>query len=42
FTEPGGGVRWRDGDGALLYLDDDHLTEAGARLIIGELARLLE
>ncbi len=42
FTEPSGGVRWRDGDGALLYLDDDHLTQAGARLIIGELARLLE
>lgn len=42
FTMPGGAVRWRTAENVLLYLDDDHITEEGARLIIRELAPMLD
>lgn len=32
FTPIGAAIRWRTQDNVLLYLDDDHLTEEGARL----------
>jgi len=41
FTLPDGGIRWRSDSGALLYLDDDHLTEEGCRSIVRELAGVL-
>ena len=42
FTLTSGGIRWRSAEKALLYLDDDHITEDGARLIVRELAPILK
>ena len=42
FTLPNGGIRWRSAENALLYLDDDHITEEGAKLIVRELAPILK
>lgn len=42
FTLPSGAIRWRTAENALLYLDDDHITEDGAQLIIRELALILK
>jgi peptidoglycan/LPS O-acetylase OafA/YrhL len=42
FTLPNGSIRWRSAENALLYLDDDHITEEGAKLIVRELAPILK
>jgi hypothetical protein len=42
FTAADGTIRWRTAENALLYLDDDHITEEGAQLIIRELTPLLK
>ena len=42
FTLPSGGIRWRSAENALLYLDDDHITEEGAKLIVSELVPVLK
>jgi peptidoglycan/LPS O-acetylase OafA/YrhL len=42
FTAADGTIRWRTPGNDLLYLDDDHITEEGAQLIVRELAPLLK
>ena len=42
FTLTGGAIRWRTSENILLYLDDDHITEEGAQLIIRELEPILK
>jgi hypothetical protein len=42
FTSADGTIRWRTPGNNLLYLDDDHITEEGAKLIVRELAPFLK
>lgn len=42
FTLPSGAIRWRTVEDALLYLDNDHITEYGAQLILRELTPILK
>jgi lysophospholipase L1-like esterase len=41
FTLPSGAIKWRTSENLLLYLDDDHITEEGAQLIVRELEPVL-
>jgi len=42
FTLPSGAIRWRTLENKLLYVDRDHITEEGARLIVHNLTTTLK
>jgi peptidoglycan/LPS O-acetylase OafA/YrhL len=42
FTKPDRTVRWWDGAGALYYIDDNHLSEFGARLVAPRIEAALQ
>jgi peptidoglycan/LPS O-acetylase OafA/YrhL len=42
FTLPSGAIRWRTLENKLLYVDRDHITEEGARLIVRNLTTTLK